>query len=397
MNKSRVLILGSVLGILALGAAYFMLMPQEVVVGLLLLLLVLQVGQLSSKKEKTDTEEAEAEHEEEVSNVHQAAHEIGQCIDSEVRILDQEASRIDGLIKESVALMNDGFSNMNTLSRRQSDLIAELITRTHTKPEGTEKGEKDFSVLGLISSTEALMDRFVKAMVDVSRNSVETVHHIDDMIIHLDGIFDLIENVGSLADRTNLLALNASIEAARAGEAGRGFAVVADEVRTLSVHSAELNEQIRERVDKAKSTIEVLRQGVGGMASSDMSDIIGTKDTVASMLEDMAKMNALLNDRVVEVSGLAEEIDVHVGTSVRALQFEDIVSQALGSVHNNLMALSEVSEMLRALISKEGEIHPERLEETVKRCNEIRESSRQKDQNRAVSQQTMDEGDVELF
>jgi methyl-accepting chemotaxis protein len=106
-------------------------------------------------------------------------------------------------------------------------------------------------------------------MVDVSRNSLETVHHIDDMVEKLDGIFGLIENVEGLASQTNLLALNASIEAARAGDAGRGFAVVADEVRTLSINSAELNNQIREEISYAKETIEVLRSTVGGMASTD--------------------------------------------------------------------------------------------------------------------------------
>ena len=80
----------------------------------------------------------------------------------------------------------------------------------------------------------------------------------------------------------------------RAGEAGRGFAVVADEVRTLSINSATLNNEIREEIGSAKETIEVLRSTVGGMASTDMSDTIGTKDKMGQMLEHMAEYESFL-------------------------------------------------------------------------------------------------------
>lgn len=327
-----------------------------------------------------------------------ALAEVSETLVHDAVVVNQEISRVDGLIKEAVALMSESFHNMHDLANRQIQLTSEIISQTHEDGDQTpNEGEQTFSVQSFIHETGNTLDQFVGIMVDVSRNSLETVHHIDDMVEKLDGIFGLIENVEGLASQTNLLALNASIEAARAGEAGRGFAVVADEVRTLSINSAQLNNEIREEIGQAKETIERLRSTVGSMASTDMSDTIGTKDKMGTMLEHMASMNHFLNDKVVQISHIGDELNGVVDTAVRSLQFEDISSQALGSMEHNVNSLNEVSSLLNGLVNHQNQIEPAAVDQCSQRCKAIRDEAQQRNQARTVSQNDMDEGDIELF
>ncbi len=195
------------------------------------------------------------------------------------------------------------------------------------------------------------MEQLVEALEQVSGQSSTTVNHIDEMAQHLDGIFALLEDVKSIADQTNLLALNAAIEAARAGEAGRGFAVVADEVRGLSERSTTFNEQIRKLAHSSKESISKVRDTVladglappGPLARS----LRATKRR--AMLDNVAAINASLGEGMREISDCARAIDGSVAEAVRALQFEDIATQTLSGVHTHLDRLPAINREAVAL------------------------------------------------
>lgn len=321
-----------------------------------------------------------------------AMKEVSDTLLHESDLIHQELMRVDNLIKDAVSTMGASFHSVNALSDQQRTVIADIVDKT--AHDGDD--ENNLNITEFIAESSSVLQMFVDAMVSASKQSLETVHNIDDMISELDGIFRLIENVEGLAGQTNLLALNASIEAARAGDAGRGFSVVADEVRSLSISSAELNEEIRKKINSTKSTISMLRDTVGETASADMSETIQTKERVGAMLNQVGEVNDFLSGRINSAAAIGGQIDGAVGDAIRSLQFEDIASQALLSIKMNLDAFDELTKMIDLDGLDEPQVK-EKLAAMQGRCMSIRESSAKVNEHRTVSQEDMEEGEIELF
>lgn len=328
------------------------------------------------------------------SDLDLALQEISQTMTFESDQLHQEIDRVAKLIKDAVETMGSSFRGLSSLSDQQRTVIAEIVAQT--VDDISHKDEESFNVAEFIAESSAVLEMFVDSMVNVSKQSLETVHNIDDMIVELDGIFKLIANVEGLAGQTNLLALNASIEAARAGDAGRGFSVVADEVRTLSISSAELNDEIRNKINSTKATISQLRDAVGETASADMTETIQTKERVEKMLGQVGTMNEHLAARITRAAEIGSQIDNSVGDAIRSLQFEDISSQALYAMKQNIDSFSEITDMVQIQGLNEEQMK-EKLQYIQQRCQQLRTQSSKADSSRTVSQEDMEEGEIELF
>jgi len=134
-------------------------------------------------------------------------------------------------------------------------------------------GEMRASTSEIAKSTinaAAELDCTFKQCEEAQQGIYDTTHRIKDLAQEVEAasasaesltnsannVGALMEDIQSIADQTNLLALNAAIEAARAGEHGRGFAVVADEVRNLSSRTQDSAKEIHSRLSVMLKTIE---------------------------------------------------------------------------------------------------------------------------------------------
>jgi len=117
-------------------------------------------------------------------------------------------------------------------------------------------------------------------------------------------IYNIIGTIRTIAEQTNLLALNAAIEAARAGEAGKGFAVVADEVRGLAVRTTDSTAQISAIINELKTRMERAADTMGAVVSGVNHSQETARDT-SGVIEQIVReitVSAQANRRISTVS-----------------------------------------------------------------------------------------------
>ncbi|TYL48696.1 methyl-accepting chemotaxis protein [Marinomonas sp. IMCC 4694] len=241
-------------------------------------------------------------------------------------------------ISEDMADVNSKLSLATEQQKTQAAKVNDCLSETN---DATKKVEQELEQINkaskqgntIVNSSSQVVNQVATTMEELSIDITQTVEALSKLKGDTDRIAGIIDVINSIAEQTNLLALNAAIEAARAGEAGRGFAVVADEVRSLASKTRQSTDEVASMVGAIQNgTLEVVKRMENSKTNAEQS---------SSHVKDATQSLSYVQDAMDTISDKV----THIANAITSQQHNFLeVTAHYDEMRNSFVRINEQSE-----------------------------------------------------
>jgi methyl-accepting chemotaxis protein len=322
LKKNSLLIIGSSALALLVGLIAAWVITRLIVAPLRSVIRVAQqiaAGDLSATIEVTRRDE--------IGQLMQAMQQMGAGLSSIVSGLQAGIEQLASSAQSLSAVTEQ--TNLEVSSQKEeteqvATAMNQMTATVHDVARNAEEAAQAAQTAdGKVESGQQVVRQSMARIEQLADSATSASSSIESLSAEIQNIGTVLSVIKSVAEQTNLLALNAAIEAARAGEQGRGFAVVADEVRALAKRTQQSTEEIERLVSALRSAAQSSVQQIqnsGELVKLAVSDALQTESalgSIAAAVSLIQQMNQQIAAAAEEQSSVAEEINRSV-TSIRA-------------------------------------------------------------------------------
>ncbi|WP_426140042.1 methyl-accepting chemotaxis protein [Pseudomonas sp. DWP3-1-2] len=266
-----------------------------------------------------------------------------------IRHIGESSTQLASAAEEMTAVSDEASRGL----QRQNEEVEQAATAVNEMTAAVEEVARNASSASASARESETSTRLgserVNQTVAAIRGLAGTVEGTSGDVLRLaeqaQSIARVLDVIRTIAEQTNLLALNAAIEAARAGEQGRGFAVVADEVRALAHRTQESTREIEQMIGgiQAGST-----QAVQAMELSqqEANSTLSIANEAGAALEEIARAITDINERNFMIATASEQ-QAQVARSVdhNLMSIRDLSIQTSSGAQQSASASQEVSRL----------------------------------------------------